>query len=632
MKSCNILTLSIVLLLAVGCVNGVDNQTPGIGSDERHIIYCSIISEGSSRTTMNDEAFGEVVWSESDSINVFTDPEEGCGSKYVTEKGGSIAQFKKEAVETEPETKGGGSAVYTAIYPYSTGNGFDGSRLTSYLPAVQKGIKSNFDPQVLITAGQSETEEIGFYNVCGGIRISVSNSGIDKVVFSGNDNEPIAGSIKISFIDDGIPVAEGGTVDGEQEITLDIDDTMTSGDGNYYYITMIPQTLSKGFTMKFHKGESVITTKCDASVTIQRGVFSTVHLADDQNSVDKIMNSEDLSVNGTANCYIINKPGAYKFKAVEGNTDFLPKGAAGAEVLWETDNSTYPIEAGSLIKLCFYSNGYVKFRTPAELTDGNAVIALKDNSGEILWSWHIWICDGYDAEASSQKYKGCTSCFMDRNLGALTASRKSELVNGLYYQWGRKDPFPGAAGAGMMATTAKIKSVLVDETTGTVPYSKKHPDTFILSEAIPYDWYYSNAEAHTLWQESKDRYDPCPYGWKLPVTIPGESGNSSWRGIEKNDCRFETAPVAGLSVLLDSEEGDYAFYPANGYLMSSSGALAIHNVGKTARYWSSSGSNSTSNAFEIIMADGVLPNSFNISKTNLKRYEGHSVRCVKDSE
>ena len=70
------------------------------------------------------------------------------------------------------------------------------------------------------------------------------------------------------------------------------------------------------------------------------------------------------------------------------------------------------------------------------------MIAVKDASGKILWSWHIWATD-FDPNAKTLKYtndNGSTWEFMDRNLGAANAESGSFGAFGLLYQWGRKDP------------------------------------------------------------------------------------------------------------------------------------------------------------------------------------------------
>jgi hypothetical protein len=95
----------------------------------------------------------------------------------------------------------------------------------------------------------------------------------------------------------------------------------------------------------------------------------------------------------------------------------------------------------------------VTANTPASNNGGNAVVQIKNGSNEVLWSWHIWVT-GYDPNSGGTTYSRSngtkTYVFMDRNLGATaaatsTATDQASAVSGLLYQWGRKDPFPGAS-------------------------------------------------------------------------------------------------------------------------------------------------------------------------------------------
>ena len=77
---------------------------------------------------------------------------------------------------------------------------------------------------------------------------------------------------------------------------------------------------------------------------------------------------------------------------------------------------------------------------------GSAVLVVKrpGNDGEILWSWHIWVVDNYPWEPLQGSKSPLP--FMNRNLGArYQKTDRSPIYDpnqaGMYYQFGRKDPF-----------------------------------------------------------------------------------------------------------------------------------------------------------------------------------------------
>ncbi len=150
----------------------------------------------------------------------------------------------------------------------------------------------------------------------------------------------------------------------------------------------------------------------------------------------------NLSASGTANCYLIKEAGDYKFKAVQGNTDGTVGSVKSVEVLWESFGTATAPNVGDLISSVSYRDGYIRFSTPATFSEGNAVIAAKNAKGVILWSWHIWCAsEGW----KEQVYYNDAGTMMDRNLGATSANPGEVGSMGLLYQWGRKDPFLGAA-------------------------------------------------------------------------------------------------------------------------------------------------------------------------------------------
>ena len=148
-----------------------------------------------------------------------------------------------------------------------------------------------------------------------------------------------------------------------------------------------------------------------------------------------------LDALNTANCYIAPELlHDDSFDAtVQGNgcatVNITPQRLSGAyaRLIWETGT-----QANSVISSLNYDGSRIRFRTGTQ--QGNALIGLFNAGGECVWSWHIWVAN-YDPESSAQKYSS-GDIFMDRNLGAVGTDYTKVTACGLYYQWGRKDPFP----------------------------------------------------------------------------------------------------------------------------------------------------------------------------------------------
>lgn len=235
----------------------------------------------------------------------------------------------------------------------------------------------------------------------------------------------------------------------------------------------------------------------------------------------------NLSRGGTANCYIVPPVYSdYVFNAsVKGNSDESVGDIASVEVLWETCNTSTAIEKGDVIESVSLEGNNVFFRLPFDPKPGNALIAVKDAIGTILWSWHIWVVD-FDPEETQQKYIS-GAIMMDRNLGALSVKPADNNYDygayGLFYQWGRKDPFagPGEYGNGWThAYTAPVDAIVYDYyelSVDNIEHTVKNPN-------VVYDDARWN-NATDLWGYEKTKYDPCPLGWRVP-------DYEAWYGLE----------------------------------------------------------------------------------------------------
>lgn len=239
--------------------------------------------------------------------------------------------------------------------------------------------------------------------------------------------------------------------------------------------------------------------------------------------------------NESANCYMVHTPGYYKFPAAYGNTyrgdsendraykyqgnlegeGVLEKFVLKHFVGYDDNEITVPTNASfipdidnavivwqdspDLVTDVYLKDGWVHFRILEEtINQGNAVIAVRNERNDILWSWHIWVTHHYWTEehiqeSSAVNEEGRHFLFAPCNLGycdshggnsersvymRLTATMpgmtepevlKTVTVEGMpapdkdgiftftqprivasmagdntYYQWGRKDPMlPG---------------------------------------------------------------------------------------------------------------------------------------------------------------------------------------------
>ena len=346
----------------------------------------------------------------------------------------------------------------------------------------------------------------------------------------------------------------------------------------------------------------------------------------------------DLSATGTANSYIVSEAGAYKFTPTKGNSSESVGEIATAEVLWETFGTDVTPNKGDLVKNVKYKDGTVYFETPSEYKEGNAVIAAKDASGTILWSWHIWLTD----EPEGQVYYNNAGTMMDRNLGATSATPGDVGALGLLYQWGRKDPFLGSSSisdevvakstitwpSAVSSAFSSAGNVIIN---GTIAYATANPTTFITYNSSNFDWYYTGSSStdNTRWttlESTKSIYDPCPAGWR----VPDGGKNGVWSRALGSSSSFTQSSLydstnEGMNFSGKFGSASTIWYPASGYRLASDGGLGF--VGYNGHFWSVSPLNNYDNRMYYLyfVSNGsVNPSPFS------ERSLGLTVRCLQE--
>lgn len=362
--------------------------------------------------------------------------------------------------------------------------------------------------------------------------------------------------------------------------------------------------------------------------------FSVRCVLDNSNSSDSGKPSSiDLSEKATANSYIVSEAGSYQFTPTKGNSNETVGAIAFAEVLWETFGTDVTPNVGDLIKDVKYENGVVIFKTPDAYKEGNAVIAAKDASGTILWSWHIWLTD----QPEGQEYYNNAGTMMDRNLGATSATPGDVCALGLFYQWGRKDPFLGSSSIYNAIEFAKSTmewplAVKSDVNTGTIEYAISNPSTFISYNSYNYDWYFTGDEStdKLRWTESntkKSIYDPCPDGWRVP-----DGGSNSVWSTASSSTYFTGQPFdnSNSGVNFSGKFGldTIIWYPASGWLTS---GLAMDKMGF---YWSASvdspSDEDAHTSYYMHFAGDIYNTATVYLAINVSHANGYSVRCQKE--
>lgn len=567
--------------------NPADNQ-PEIDAElTADQILCAIPQ---TKTALDENL--NVIWSENDEVMVLgADNQTGIYkfNSYVADDNKTAAVF--ENVDTK--VTGSRSAIYPATayvadsYNGTTAQielgGVDAVTIPTGSPSEVLG-KTVVSTLPLVSTPSEET--LSFSNLFGGVMFrpyDYMGMGvkIQKLSIASTDGKALAGVATVDLATGKMTKFEGT----DTELTFNYGDTdITSKKG---FIAYIPAGEYAGLVITpiDHLGRKFPVTT--GAITVNAG---------------KVKQLPELPLTiwyGSANCYNV-APGQtsididitprYSWRSdydiTSGNVIMTTGGnmselGNGAKVIWQQEESSTltdltatgttdgPIINGKPTINLELSIGHKGTMTvPLSGKKGNAVVALtsKINSANYVWSFHIWVSEVNDIACSTTM--GSYS-ILDRNIGATSCLGKDQDQTGypnsfgLYYQWGRKDPFPKCLSTdlGEASNTYHYKSNLLkaarrSDVSPNIAYTITNPDTRIvqsgkdrlnwLENVNNALWGYgtacgssSDAFKVQLNQTVKTVYDPCPKGYRVPPAgymhqIGKVSGNATSSTVNSN--------------------------------------------------------------------------------------------------
>lgn len=401
------------------------------------------------------------------------------------------------------------------------------------------------------------------------------------------------------------------------------------------------------------------------------------------------------TVENTANCYIVNAPGYYRIPMVYGNgiknsstnTESINKGSTfvnsdGSTITkaYLKENNQTPNNAVLVWQDAYHlidpksvkiNEHFIEFYIPKKyICEGNAVLAARDASGNILWSWHIWVT-GEDnivnktnveiTNRAGSKYNfmslplgfchADTRKYPTRNIyititqnggsnkqATATIVQSSESleilgVNAPYFQYGRKDPFCPSIGIKDTKTfktlydlgDASYKFTAVSNATDTkTAISNPHTFYYILtshwntsdfldfwdvgnSSQYLYDKS-SNTSAVYNHDSKKSVYDPSPVGYKTPE--PAAWTNFTTTGSDTTNSRewnVNGGFTQGWNFYTNSNKIAYDFWHALGYIsVNAKNSGGLRGVGSNGLCWSCGPSTTATNGRNLYFNSGIV--------------------------
>lgn len=247
--------------------------TPVVINPESVEFHASFFEDPVSKTVRQSD--GKVFWSPGEDIHIF----QGSRSGKFTSKNDVVSASATFTGTFNSNTDDGSD--YWAVYPWDNDNLFIDWAVYVPIQSYQIAKAGTFDDNYFPSIAKSASKELTFYNVCGGIKFKVYNSGVKKVILSGNNEEVIAGSALVEFVE-GRPsirdISNSVAVQSSKRISVVAPDEGTFVPGVYYYIVVPPISFSNGFILTFVNTENLEASfVTDNSITVSRSKFGVLN-------------------------------------------------------------------------------------------------------------------------------------------------------------------------------------------------------------------------------------------------------------------------------------------------------------------------------------------------------------------
>ena len=278
MKRAILFAVPLLAVLCASCAKEID-KTEQIAQDEQVLTVVARTGDSSDTKTLVQSDGTSIYWTAGDAINLFYGS--GSAGQFTTSitEPSDIAEFTGTiSVATGSTETGHEAKSFWAVYPYNAANTCDGTGVTLTIPGSQETVPGSFADKLNPTVATSPGLDLTFYNVGSWFIFSVTQEGVTSAEFRGNNNEDVAGTVRVSMDGSSRPVAT--VQNGVKSITITPAGGGSFTVGELYYIVVLPQTMENGYTLKLKKGSLEAECVVSTSATFTRSQYRRKRNAD----------------------------------------------------------------------------------------------------------------------------------------------------------------------------------------------------------------------------------------------------------------------------------------------------------------------------------------------------------------
>ena len=621
--------LSVLTMSALLC--GCQKDHVSELAQGRGTIQATIEEISATRTLMDED--NNIRWSEGDQIVGFM--KSTLGVKYQV----TAASVGKTSASFEEVSSGGLNAGtelehIIAYYPYSSSVSAakSGSNYTLdvILPSEQTYAAESFGNGAMPMVAVSETNNITFRNVCGGMKLQLKGTQkVKSIKLQGKNNEKLSGAATVTAYTDETKPAITMSSSASTSVTLNCGSSvqLSESTATEFIIALPPVLFGSGFTVTVMDAENnTYTVETDKTNTVLRssllamppvklGASGGEDSGDDDDEL--IIPVSYVNLNSTS------------LKLYEGDIAQLtatvgPKDATDKTVVWSSDNpAVASVDQTGLVTAL--AAGTAKVTAAAGGKSGTCsvtVSALAEATADYVDEYGVNHGPGVEIDGVVWAPVNC-------------GYHKDDFKYGKLYQWGRKYGQGYSGEFWDWSFDSSFDYTYSTYSDSTIPenipasvslcevQSQHNENKFYYMVNSPWDW--CSPPNGTLWNSGtemnpmKTEYDPCPLGWRIPTYAEIEKLCMNYSSFTCDDKdrpgRWFTGSTPYTATV------SQLFLPAAGLLHYRDGWSC--NRGIYGYYWSSRPS--IMEAYEF-----CFHSSYNPSVGTSYRALGLSVRCVQE--
>lgn len=541
----------------------------------RGTIQATIEEISSTRTVMDED--NNIRWSEGDQIVGFM--KSTLGVKYQV----TAASVGKTSASFEEVSSGGLNAGtelehIIAYYPYSSSVSAakSGSNYTLdvVLPTEQTYVAESFGNGAMPMVAVSETNNITFRNVCGGMKLQLKGTQkVASIKVEGKNGELLSGAATVTAYTDETKPAITMASDASTSVTLNCGSgvQLNESTATEFILAMPPVLFSMGFTVTVTDSDSqTYTIETAKANTVFRSSLLVMPIAqlntsggeDSGDNEELIIPVSSLSISKSS---IVLAP----------NTSFTllaqvaPIDASDKTVIWHSDDYSI-VDVDQSGKVIARSEGVAVISAVAGgITEACKVKVISCATPTIDY------IDEYDVN------HGKGIAIADIIWAPVNCGYNSDMYPyGKLYQWGRK--YGQGLGSPYDSAVVEIGDGPVSITSG---QNKENENVFFRGNSdFGNNWLspasYDLWNVGTIQEPLKSEFDPCPAGWRVPTSTELSSLAANWEYTNMIGHWF-SGPYTY------SEEAPQIFVTASGCRTSNGYVLDVEGSYGGCYYWAS---------------------------------------------